>query len=151
MRMIHFSIWLFCAQALFTANTFALEPVYSDHKGRAISGYDPVSYLDEKKARRGESTLTYRWNGADWYFSSPANQQKFMDDPEKYAPQYGGYCAWAVSKGYTAKTDPDAWHVKDGKLYLSYNRSVRRTWKEDIPGNVAKADRNWPNLLSEND
>ena len=67
--------------------------------------------------------------------------------PEKYAPQYGGYCAWAVSQGYTASSDPTAWKIVNGKLYLNYSVGVQRKWSEDIPGNIAKADSNWPNVL----
>ena len=72
----------------------------------------------------------------------------FAADPEKYAPQYGGYCAWAVSQGYTASTDPEAWKIVDGKLYLNYSKSVQQTWEQDIPGNIAAGDGNWPKVLN---
>ena len=84
---------------------------------------------------------------ATWRFSSAANLAAFEADPEAYAPQYGGYCAWAVSQGYTASTDPTAWRIVDGKLYLNYSQGVQRRWEQDIPGNIVKADTNWPKVL----
>ena len=88
-----------------------------------------------------------RWNGADWRFASAANKAAFDADPEAYAPQYGGYCAWAVSQGYTASIDPQQWRIVDGKLYLNYDESVQTKWLADIPGFIAKADANWPAVL----
>ncbi len=133
----------------FILPAFAIEPVYSDRADRAIKGYDPVAYFTDAKPVKGNSDFTYEYNGAVWYFSSAENRQAFIDNPEKYAPQFGGYCAWAVSRGYTAKIDPDAWYIHEDKLYLNYSKSVRKTWKGDIPGNIAKAQSNWPSLLSE--
>ena len=74
--------------------------------------------------------------------------EKFRASPQRYAPQYGGYCAWAVANGYTAKGDPNAWSVVDGKLYLNFSKSVRRQWSKDIPGNISKGDANWPSVLN---
>ncbi|WP_394240857.1 YHS domain-containing (seleno)protein [Vibrio astriarenae] len=133
----------------FMSTAYALEPVYSDFFGKAIKGYDPVAYFTEGKPIEGDSDFQYEWNGADWYFSSQENLDRFVGNPERYAPQYGGYCAWAVSKGYTAKIDPNAWSVVDGKLYLNYNKSVQSTWQQDIAGNIAKGDANWPGLLAQ--
>ncbi|WP_237487070.1 YHS domain-containing (seleno)protein [Vibrio hippocampi] len=129
--------------------TWALEPVYSDFFGHAIKGYDPVAYFTQSKPVKGDSDYQYQWNGANWRFSSEQNLQAFKAEPEKYAPQYGGYCAWAVSQGYTAKIDPDAWSIENGKLYLNYNRSVQKKWLQDPQGNIAKADQHWPRLLVE--
>ena len=128
----------------------ALEPVYSDFFGKAIKGFDPVAYFTQSKPVRGDDDYTYRWNNAKWYFSSAQNRDAFAQNPEKYAPQYGGYCAWAVSQGYTAKIDPDAWHIHQGKLYLNYNKSVQKKWQRDVPGHIAQGDKNWPSLLAEN-
>ncbi|MDW3152704.1 YHS domain-containing (seleno)protein [Vibrio sp. 779(2023)] len=128
---------------------FALEPVYSDFWGRAIKGYDSVSYFTDGIAAKGDSDFIYQWNGSKWLFSSQQNLELFVSNPEKYAPQYGGYCAWAVSKGYAANIDPNAWNVVEGKLYLNYSKSVQETWQKDIKGNVAKANVHWPNLISE--
>lgn len=124
----------------------AQAPVFS-RGGLAIRGYDPVAYFTQSKPVRGSSAHSSTWNGATWRFASAENKAAFDANPSRYAPQYGGYCAWAVSRGYTASTDPDAWRVVNGKLYLNYNKSVRATWAKDIPGNIAKANRNWPNVL----
>jgi len=134
---------------LFSSHSLALDPVYTSLFGKAIKGYDPVAYFTEGQPVKGDGDFSLQWNGATWQFSSAENLQAFTDNPEQYAPQYGGYCAWAVSQGYTAKIDPDAWTIHDGKLYLNYSKSVRSQWAEDIPGNVKKGDANWPDLLSE--
>lgn len=115
--------------------------------GVAIGGYDPVAYFTEAKPVKGSAAHSVEHDGAIWHFASAENAATFAGAPAKYAPQYGGYCAYAVSEGYTAKTDPDAWSVHEGKLYLNYNRSVRRRWSRDIPGRVSAADANWPGLL----
>ena len=135
---------------LLTLPALALDPVSTGRFSNvAIGGYDAVSYFDESKPVAGEKSITHEWNGAVWRFASAENRERFVADPEAYAPQYGGYCAFAVSKGYTAAGDPEAWTVWEGKLYLNYNKSVREKWRTDIPGNVAKGDENWPGLLAE--
>ncbi|NOH31478.1 YHS domain-containing (seleno)protein [Vibrio mediterranei] len=126
---------------------YALEPIYSDFFGKAIKGYDPVAYFTAGKPLKGDSDITYEWNGAKWYFSTQENRQQFVSNPTAYAPQYGGYCAWAVSQGYTASIDPNAWYIFENKLYLNYSKSVQKNWQKDISGNVQKADLNWPVLL----
>ena len=113
----------------------------------AIEGVDPVAYFTEKKAIKGSSEYIHRWKGARWRFKSAANRDAFAADPEKYSPQFGGYCAWAVSQGYTAGIDPEAWTIVSGKLYLNYSKGVRAQWAEDIPGNIAKGESNWPKVL----
>lgn len=115
--------------------------------GVAIRGYDPVAYFTDGKPVKGKAEHTVRYEGAKWQFASKANAEKFKADPVKYAPQYGGYCAWAVSQGYTASIDPQAWKVVDGKLYLNYSKGVQSQWQQDIPGNITKADSNWPGVL----
>jgi len=126
----------------------AAEAVYSNWLGRAIAGYDPVAYFTEGKAVEGKGAFTAEWMGADWRFSSAANRDLFMAMPEKYAPKYGGYCAYAVSQGYTAKIDPTAWSVVEGKLYLNYSHAVQKTWLADRDAYIAAADRNWPSVLN---
>jgi len=131
-----------------TSATAAAPPVYTGIvKGVAVGGYDPVAYFSDGKPVKGNNDLTTNYDGATWRFASAANRDAFLADPAKYAPQYGGYCAWAVSQGYTAKGDPQAWTVHDGKLYLNYNKKVRATWAKNIPGNVKKGDANWPTVL----
>jgi YHS domain-containing protein len=126
---------------------FAAQPPVYGTDTVAINGYDPVAYFVESDAVEGTSTHTTQWNGATWQFASAENRDLFAANPENYAPQYGGYCAYAVSKGYTASTSPNAWTVRDGKLYLNYSRAVRALWSRDIPGNISKADDNWPTVL----
>ena len=116
--------------------------------GVAIEGADPVAYFLEGRAVAGSSDFTHDWDGAEWHFASAANRDAFAADPDRYAPRYGGYCAWAVSKGSTAGIDPEAWTIVDGALYLNYSKSVQATWAKDIPGNIAKADTNWPGVLN---
>ena len=125
------------------------DPVFTSHGNLAIRGYDPVAYFTEGKAVKGDKDFTLGWQGADWRFASAENRDRFSEDPEKYAPQYGGYCAWAVSRNYTAPTDPDAFTLVDGKLYLNYNKRVMRQWLEDRDANIESADKNWPTVLKE--
>jgi len=114
--------------------------------GVAIEGYDPVAYFEAGKPVQGSDQFEHRWNSAVWRFASAANRDAFAKAPERFAPQYGGYCAWAVSQGYTASIDPAAWRIVDGKLYLNYSKSVQQTWQQDIPGNIKKGDANWPGI-----
>ena len=126
----------------------AKDPVYTGtFSNLAASGYDPVAYFRAGQPVEGKSAFEHRWNGAVWRFANAENLAAFRTDPTAFAPQYGGYCAWAVSQGYTASTDPEAWRVVDGKLYLNYSKSVQATWEKDVPGNIARADGNWPAVL----
>ena len=134
--------------ALTAAPAAAKDPVYTGiFSSLAASGYDPVAYFVEGRPVEGRKAFEFEWNGATWRFATADNRAAFEADPEKFAPQYGGYCAWAVSQGTTASTDPEAWRIVDGKLYLNYSKSVQSTWVQDIPGNIAKADGNWPGIL----
>lgn len=121
-------------------------PVYAED-GIAIDGTDPVAYFTEGRPVEGSAAHELAWRGATWRFSSEANRAAFEADPEAYAPQYGGWCAWAVAEGYTASTVPNAWRIVDGKLYLNFSRGVQRRWERDVPGNIARADANWPAVL----
>ena len=112
-----------------------------------LGGYDPVAYFAEGKPVAGRSDIAHQWKGATWRFVSAQNRELFRAKPEAYAPQYGGYCAWAVSQGYTAKGDPNYWKIVDGKLYLNYDAGVQKNWEQDIPGHITKANRNWPKVL----
>ena len=132
---------------LSTAPAAAKEPVYQTFLGTAIDGTDPVAYFTEGRPVEGSADFTYEWNGATWRFASAENRDTFIAAPAQYAPQYGGYCAWAVAQGYTASTDPAAWKIVDGKLYLNYNKDVQQRWEADVPGNIASANGNWPKVL----
>jgi len=112
----------------------------------AVRGYDVVAYFTQAKPVEGKRNFSHKWNNAEWRFASAANRDLFVANPEKYAPQYGGWCAWAVSQGYTASIDPQAWRIVDGKLYLNYSKSVQSQWVQDVPGNISKGDRNWPGI-----
>ena len=125
----------------------AAQPMVFAEGGAAINGYDPVAYFALDGPVKGSKEFNLTWNGATWHFASEENRNLFETDPEAHAPRYGGYCAYAVSRGYTASTDPDAWSVHDNKLYLNYNRLVRALWSRDIPGNIEKGDANWPGVL----
>jgi YHS domain-containing protein len=123
-------------------------PVHTGLFGNvAVSGYDPVAYFTVGKPVRGSREFTAIHKGATFRFASAANRDRFLASPDRYAPQYGGYCAWAVSKGYTASADPAVWKIVNGRLYLNYNAEVGHTWASDIPGNIARADANWPSVL----
>lgn len=123
------------------------DPVYADWRGRAIRGYDPVAYFTEGRPVQGSADITFEWKGAAWRFASEANRDAFRADPAAYAPQYGGWCAWAMAQGQTASVDPEAWDIIDGKLYLNYSRDVQSRWRKDIPGLVAKADALYPGVV----
>jgi YHS domain-containing protein len=117
-----------------------------DRKGVAIKGYDPVAYFTMTRPVKGKVDFEASWMGATWRFASARNRDTFLKDPEKYAPRYGGYCAYGVANNYLVKIDPKAWTVYEGRLYLNYSLKVREQWKEDIPGYIRKADANWPGL-----
>jgi YHS domain-containing protein len=116
--------------------------------GVAIRGADPVAYFTQGEAVIGSAEFEYNWSGATWRFASAEHRDAFANSPETYAPQFGGYCAWAVSQGYTAPVDPDAWSIVDEKLYLNYDKRIQQRWEEDIEGNIALANGNWPSALS---
>ncbi len=125
----------------------AEKPVNSSRAGLAIKGFDPVAYFVASAPVAGLESFEHTWNGATWRFASAENRDKFAAEPGKYAPQFGGYCAWAVSRGYTAGIDPAAWRIVNGKLYLNYNAKVQKQWEEDTTGNIAKAEVKWPEIL----
>ncbi|MFN8306801.1 MAG: YHS domain-containing (seleno)protein [Ferruginibacter sp.] len=111
--------------------------------GAAIRGYDPVAYFKEAKPVRGNENLGYQWNEATWLFSSKANLDSFKLNPQKYAPQFGGYCAYGVSENHKAPTDPEAWTIVNDKLYLNYNPKVQTYWNKDRDKRIADANKNW--------
>lgn len=113
----------------------------------AVGGYDAVAYFTEGQPIEGSDEFTTEYKNAKWRFASQANLDAFLANPEAYAPQYGGYCAWAVANGQTASGDPQLWKIVDDKLYLNYNEKVKADWEKDIPGFIAKADDNWPTVL----
>jgi YHS domain-containing protein len=120
-------------------------PVYTNSQG-AIQGYDPVAYFKEGKPVKGKKELSYAWQGANWHFANQENLMAFQAAPEKFAPQYGGYCAYGMAEGHKAPTDPQAWTLVEGKLYLNYDPKVRELWNKKQPEYIKTADRNWPEV-----
>lgn len=121
--------------------------IYTDGSGAAASGYDVVAYFTEQRPVDGSDAYTAQYEGATWRFSSAENRDLFIAQPTRYAPQYGGYCAYAVAKGATASTVPEAWKIVDGKLYLNYSTGIKSRWEGQQSEFIATADRNWPGVL----
>ena len=142
------ALGLLAATPFLTRPAFAATPEVFADGGLAIRGADPVAFFTEGAAVAGDAAHSLMWRGTTWQFASADNMAAFEADPAAYAPQYGGYCAYAVANGYTASTDPEAFSVVNDKLYLNFNKSVRDRWSQDIAGNIAKADANWPGVLN---
>jgi hypothetical protein len=115
----------------------------------AIRGYDPVAYHTDGKPVLGDPDITFEWEAVTWHFASTATRDAFAADPAKYAPAYGGYCAYGTANGYKVSTAPEAFAIEDGKLYLNYSVAVQTTWNKDRPGYIQKADSNWLKLKDE--
>lgn len=124
----------------------AMTPGKSLAGDTAIKGYDTVAYFTAGKALKGTDSFTFQWHNMTWYFLSSENRELFVAAPGKYAPQYDGYCAWAMTEARKAITDPEVWTIVDGKLYLNCSREAYGKWSKDIPGNIKKADANWLKL-----
>lgn len=139
-------IFLFGLAALSLAGASLVDPVDKDGKGVAVKGYDVVAYFTQSKPVKGSASFTSRWMGATWWFASAEDRDQFAASPEKYAPQYGGYCAYGVSRGHAVSIDPEAWTVVEGKLFLNYSKGVQKDWSQAIPQNIEKANTNWPGL-----
>lgn len=135
------------AAALFVTAAHANE--FFEKDGVALRGYDVVAYVEDSQAAKGSVQYKAEYKGSIFHFSSAAHRDAFAADPAKYAPQYGGFCAYGMSKGYKAATDPAAFTVVNGKLYLNYNRDVQRQWSADVPGFVSLADKQWPTAQSQ--
>jgi YHS domain-containing protein len=148
------SLLVAAALAVAAAGAWAAPPVNTFKPGSseqrtdtAIQGYDTVAYFTDGKAVRGEAAHATEWMGARWLFASQAHLDLFNAHPERYAPQYGGYCAFGAAQGYLVKIEPDQWRIVDGKLYLNYDAAVQAKWVQDIPGYVQRADAKFPALL----
>lgn len=142
-KLLWLLLWIpclsFAKEAQFYTSTFS---------NTAVGGYDVVSYFQGGPVK-GDGDYVTEYGDVFWRFSSQENLNLFLANPEAYLPQYGGYCAYAVSKGYTAKGDPLQWSLVNNKLYLNFNAAVKRTWEQDIPGNIKKGDANWPGVLGQ--
>jgi YHS domain-containing protein len=125
----------------------AAEPVYAKD-GAAIGGYDPVAYFTVGKPTKGKAEIETEWKGARWRFSTSEHRDAFEAEPTRYAPQFGGYCAYGLTKGYAAKTEPHAWRIVDGKLYLNYDKEVQKLWEKGLPAIIAEGEKHWPAALA---
>ena len=136
-------------EATTRAATDPIDNIYTK-ENVAIGGADPVAYFNGDLAKgefvEGSADFTYEWKGATWQFASAENRDTFAANPEQYAPEYGGYCAWAAAQDKLAAVSPDAWSIVDNKLYLNANKNIQTRWEKDIPGFISKANENWPSL-----
>jgi YHS domain-containing protein len=124
-------------------------PIYTSWRNNvAVGGYDAVSFF-AGSPQEGKSEFSTTYKGADWYFQTQANRDLFLANPEAFAPQYGGYCAWAIAEGKLAKGSPKHWYVEDGKLYLNYNGRIKDRWLADKEAFITKADSRWPTILED--
>ena len=139
----------------FLIGTLLFSVVAGDLKSRinkgaddvAILGYDPVAYFTQSRPVKGSSEFSYQWQDATWHFASAKHRDLFAADPEKYAPQFGGHCAMALTENVIKVVDPEAWTISDGKLYLTFSQKGRVKFRKDIPGNIKKSEGNWAKRL----
>ena len=132
--------------ALISISIFAADEPNQKIVGVAIKGYDPVAYFTENRAVKGTKEYSYNWHETTWYFSKPENRDLFAANPERYAPQFGGYCATGVSVGRLFEADPKEWTIVDGKLYLNYDRSARNVLRQHKTDTITRAEKNWVKL-----
>ena len=149
-RILILSAAIALAPAILTLSPASAEPpVYTGlFSDTALQGHDPVAYFTERKPVKGSSEFTADYNGATFRFASAENRAAFLADPSAYAPQYGGYCAWAMADGNHAKGDARYWKIVDGKLYLNFNRSIQQKWEADEPALISRADAAWEDIHS---
>jgi len=140
----------FITAVVMVTPAFAVDQVYTGFfSNDAIKGYDTVAYFTENKPVKGSDEFSTEYNGANWLFSSKENLELFLAEPEKYAPQYGGYCAYAVSQGNTASIKPELFTIHEGKLFLNYNNSINEKWRANKAEFIESANTNWPKILAE--
>lgn len=142
MKKIFFLSTFLLLAALSFAQSSTFKPVYSTDAG-AIQGYDPVAYFTDAKPVKGQADIALEWGGGTWHFATIAHRDSFQMNPERYAPAYGGFCAYGWSRGYPAKTEPGAWSIVEGKLYLNYDAGVKADWDKKRAYYIKKADANW--------
>ena len=138
-------VFLVVALLGFTSPVAAGDQIFTSW-GKAIRGYDPVAYFTQGKPVRGSDKLVHVYRGAAYRFSSEAHLDVFKQDPARYAPQYGGFCAYGVAVGKKFVGDPNVWEVVDGRLYLNLDNKIKGLWVKDVEGNIEKADQAWPEI-----
>jgi YHS domain-containing protein len=144
MKNLLVGIFLFVPSTLWAQRSL----VFTTAQG-AIRGYDPVAYFTEGREVMGKKEIVFDHLGAQWHFASEENLNLFKQDPEKYTPQFGGYCAYGMSRGYKAETQPNAWTIVQGKLYLNYNVDVRAKWSQDMANYIQNAEAHWPTVRAD--
>jgi YHS domain-containing protein len=148
MKTHHFFSTVLTLLLTLPLTSHAEELIYTGYfSDQALSGYDTVAYFREDKAVKGNEKFSTQYKGAQWQFKNQTNLDAFLLAPDSYAPQYGGYCAWAVAHDNTAKGDPKQWHISNGKLYLNYDADIRSKWLKDKDALIVTADKNWPSIL----
>ena len=144
------AIFTVLAAPMMSAPAYADEPpIYTSWRNNnAVGGYDAVSYFTGNPVK-GDAKYFFQYKGATWFFSSQYNRNLFISEPTKYAPQYGGYCAWAVAMGKTAKGDPRHFSIVGDKLYLNFNGRIKKRWESAAEDFILAADANWPDVLDD--
>ena len=150
MNTLYKRIPVFIALILFSVSSHASkEEIYTSFLGKAgAGGYDVVAYFTDSKPVKGSKKIRTEYKNAKWYFSTAENLELFKENPDKYVPQYGGYCAWAVAGGYLYSGDPLQWSVHNDKLYLNYDADVKKKWLVDKERFIVEGDQNWPDILN---
>lgn len=123
-----------------------VDAISRDGMGAALQGYDVLSYLEDGLAVQGSEKFTAEYGGVTWRFTTAEHRDRFRANPQAYQPEYGGFCAYSVGRGYPATADPKSFKVQDGKLYLFFNRAAQTVWEQDQRQLSAAADRNWPRM-----
>jgi len=143
------AFWLVLAVLLFLAmDAQAKSEIYTGFlSSDAVGGYDAVAYFKENRAVKGSKQFKFQYKGAKWSFKSAENLAEFKSHPQKYAPRYGGYCAWAVAQGYTAEGDPLQWTIHNNRLYLNFNEDIKNRWLANLDDYISKGDANWPGII----
>lgn len=140
---------LFLSLTMVASAVAGKDPIYTSYFGNnGAGGYDVTAYFSENKAVKGSKKYKTEYQGADWLFASQDNLDKFTANPEAYAPQYGGYCAYAAALNTTASGDPEQWSIEHGKLYLNYDKSIKDKWESNKLDYIAKGDMNWPAIIN---
>jgi len=142
------SVSLLYTALLITLVSFSQTVKFSGNNGVAINGFDPVAYFTLQKALEGNSNYSYEWSGSIWKFVSKDNLNLFQANPEKYAPQFGGYCAYGCSEKHLSPTDPKAFTIINDKLYLNYNQKVKEVWIKDTANRIQTANQYWKSIYN---
>ena len=143
------AFWIVALMIVLAPSSHAAQKINTNGSNYAIGGFDPVAYFTDSKAIKGARKHTHEWAGKVWSFRSAENRDAFASMPEKFAPAFGGFCAYGVAQGYTVKIDPNAFTIENDKLYLNYSKGIKKRFDEDRPGFISKANANWPALAQE--